>query len=300
MVHLTTEKMKILVVENNVPSREYLQDLLHFEGYDCEVASNGEEGLALYDEYKPDLILSDVRMPYMDGLTLLRTLRQNQSDVFFVLTTAYGGPMDVNDAYRQGVNDYLVKPIDSELLLKKVRKYNNIISNRKLRQEVEGKVINKSLKIKFPTKYEHIPAMVSRLISDIAVPISGVVTLALESSLTELITNAIEHGNLEITSAEKNRSHSCYEFDKLIEERMKDPKLAGRFVTVDYHQTENYVEWIISDEGQGFDWRDVLDPTDDANILKLSGRGIYFTKRDVDEIEYLGRGNIVRIKKYFR
>ncbi len=291
--------MKILVVENNNPSREYLHDLLHFEGYDCEVASNGKEGLALYDTYKPDLILSDVRMPYMDGLTLLRTLRQRQSDVIFIITTAHGNEQIVNDVYQKGVNDYLIKPIESDFLLRTINKYENVIRHRQIKQKAEGNVKFKFVSTQFPTNYNHIPIIVNKLVSEISVPIDSILKSRMELSINELITNSIEHGNLEITYEEKNLLNSFENFSKLIETRMQNPRLSGRIVNVDYYQTEDYLEWIITDEGKGFNWRDVIDPTEGENILKPSGRGIFITKHYVDEIEYSGRGNIVRIKKTF-
>ncbi len=289
--------MKILVVENNVPSSEYLHDLLCFEGYDCQVASNGKEGLELYGTYKPDLILSDIYMPYMDGLTLLRKLRKEQSDVFFIIVTTHGNEKILNDAYKKGVNEYLIKPVDSDFLLRTIGKYATIIRHRQLQQEAEGRVISKFVSTHFPTNYQHIPVIVGKLVSEISAPIDGLTKSLLELSITELITNAIEHGNLEITYDEKHQSQNAEGLDKLIESRMKNPKFANRVVKVDYYQTEDSVEWIITDEGKGFKWNDVLDPTDSANILRPNGRGIFLTKHYVDEIEYLGKGNIVRIKK---
>ncbi|NJO90188.1 MAG: response regulator [Chloroflexia bacterium] len=68
--------MKILIVEDDFGSREFLYNLIKLEGYDVEKACDGEEGIEAYHTYNPDLVISDIQMPKMDGLEMLSKLKK--------------------------------------------------------------------------------------------------------------------------------------------------------------------------------------------------------------------------------
>ncbi len=289
--------MKILIVENNEPSREYLRVLLNREGYDVEVVSNGKDGLEAFKTYKPDLILSDIRVPHIDGLSLLRKIRKEKSDVFFIITTSYGSEESAVNAFKSGANDYLIKPFDSRELLLRIGKYERILKGRRVEERAAGDEICKFVKTKFLTDYNCIPAIVGKLMSQISATIDSDDKSKIEMGLNELITNSIEHGNLEITSDEKIEAYKANKFRDLCEKRMLNPKFANRIITVDFHQKEDALVWKITDQGNGFNWQELLDPTDSTRLLEPTGRGIFLTKYFFDKIKYLGKGNIVRVKK---
>ncbi len=291
-------KMKILVIENHEPSREHLQVLLTKEGYDVAVASNGKEGLEAHNKHKPDLIISDIRMPYIDGLSVLRQLRKEASDVFFVIITAHGNEKSAAQAIKHGVHDYLIKPFENKELLRVVSKCANVLQSRHFAKASGGNDIFKFIRTQFSTDYNYIPKIVGRLVSQISVNIDSDKKSKIEMGLHELITNSIEHGNLEITSLEKTEAYKSFAFEKLCKQRMKNKKLADRKVTVDYHQKKDVLIWKITDEGNGFNWEEILDPTDESHLLEPTGRGIFFTKYYFDYIRYIGKGNIVKVKKF--
>ena len=76
---------------------------------------------------------------------------------------------------------------------------------------------------------------------------------------------------------------------------MGDPN--GIKVTVDFTMDAEACEWVISDEGDGFDWRSVQNPIEDEDLFKAHGRGIFLARFQFDELEYLGNGNTVRVNK---
>lgn len=289
--------MKILVVEDDPASLELVYTLLKLDGYEVLTAVDGQEGLDYYNKYKPDLIVSDIEMPYMTGLTLLSKLREQKSDVFFIITTAFGSENYAMEALKKGANNYLKKPIATKMLQSIVAKYANIIKNRKLAQKAAGKIISKKIQIEFATNYKHIPLIVSQLISEITVPIDDTDKTNIEIGLGELITNSIEHGNLNISYKEKVEAANSNTLNNLYKQRMQLPEYSKKRVIVDYKQTSEAIEWIITDEGNGFNWQATPDPTQGTNLLELSGRGIFLTSFSFDEMEYSGKGNVVRIKK---
>ncbi len=289
--------MKVLVVEDDQASSLFVRTLLEVNGYEVFTATNGRDGLAYYHEYKPDLIISDIEMPYMSGLELLSELRKQKSNVFFIITTAFGSEEYAIEALKKGANNYLKKPIDSKMLQSIIVKYANIIESRKLAQKAEGKVISKNVQIEFATDYSHISHIVGQLMSEITLNIDNADKINIEIGLGELITNSIEHGNLGISYNEKAGAITQNKLDELYKKQMQKKELANRSITVDYKQTAKFMEWIIKDEGDGFNWKALPDPTEGAKLMELSGRGIFLTSFSFDEMEYSGKGNVVRIKK---
>jgi signal transduction histidine kinase len=112
----------ILVVDDEVAFRELCSDLLQENGYEVEVASNGQEALGFLDKGSYPLVLSDINMPLMDGLELLRRVKARGDGTELILMTAYGGLQSAVEALRQGAYDYITKPFAQENLLATVRR----------------------------------------------------------------------------------------------------------------------------------------------------------------------------------
>lgn len=101
----------ILVVDDELPVRKLLNDKLIKEGFDVLLAKNGEEGLEMAITKKPDLIILDIVMPKIDGLTMLKKLREDQDskECEVILLTNISGDENLSKAMEYGVYDYLVK-----------------------------------------------------------------------------------------------------------------------------------------------------------------------------------------------
>jgi two-component system chemotaxis response regulator CheY len=102
---------KILIVEDEVPLLDALYDRLTSEGYAATKATNGQEGLDSVKASQPDLILLDINMPVMDGMTMLKELRKTPEGkgIEVILLTNYNDYKLLADALAQGAHDYLVK-----------------------------------------------------------------------------------------------------------------------------------------------------------------------------------------------
>ncbi len=115
---------KLLIVEDNESLASVMSDTFNDEGFDVKTAADGEEGLELAKEYKPDVILLDVLMPKMDGLEMLKQLRAEEGGdkILVIALTNSDNSEHVLELMNLGVNDYLTKS-DWELddLVKKVQ-----------------------------------------------------------------------------------------------------------------------------------------------------------------------------------
>jgi DNA-binding NtrC family response regulator len=112
----------ILVVDDEESMRHYLVKTLRREGYDVVAAHDGPEALALAQERPPDLALVDVRMPGMDGVAVMRTLRANLPRLPVVLMTGHGSVQHALAAMKQGATDYVTKPLRLDAVVATVAK----------------------------------------------------------------------------------------------------------------------------------------------------------------------------------
>ena len=113
---LPHKKIKIIVVDDEPSIRESLRGWLQQDGYQVETAAGGPEALAKNAENRFDIMLIDVKMPEMDGLTLLKKIKEIDSDIAIVMMTAHGAIRDAIEAIKLGAYDYLLKPFELEEL----------------------------------------------------------------------------------------------------------------------------------------------------------------------------------------
>jgi two-component system, sensor histidine kinase LadS len=117
-------------------------------------------------------------------------------------------------------------------------------------------------------------------------------------AVREIIVNAIEHGNLNISYDEKNKALEEGKFFELFSLRQQDPSLRNRKVKIEYKIDSSRVQYLIEDEGNGFDYRALFENANKANIeMRSHGRGILMAKNVFDSIEYMSRGNQVLLIK---
>lgn len=107
--------LKIIVIDDENVVRNGIVLETDWEALDCEVvaeAANGEEGLAAIEKYRPDIVISDIRMPKMDGIEMLKRLRESGNGTYVIFLSAYNDFTYAQQAIRYGATDYLLKPFD--------------------------------------------------------------------------------------------------------------------------------------------------------------------------------------------
>lgn len=111
----------ILVVDDDRSTRLLMQALLEAEHYNVFLAGNGEEALNVMDAQQIDLVILDVMMPKMDGYAFARTLREAQNELPILMVSAKQLPADRKQGFLAGTDDYMVKPVDEEELLLRMK-----------------------------------------------------------------------------------------------------------------------------------------------------------------------------------
>lgn len=115
----------ILVVEDNVKNRTMLHDILTFHGYRVLAAGNGEEAVEVACTCQPDLVLMDIQMPVMDGITVTRILKEDPRTCRMpvIALTSFAMKGDREKLLQAGFDDYMSKPIDTRELPRLVRRH---------------------------------------------------------------------------------------------------------------------------------------------------------------------------------
>src|SRR4051794_26552772 len=103
---------RVLVVDDEANARTALAELLRDEGYEVETAADAFKAMGKYEAFAPDVVVTDLKMPGMDGIELVKKLRADESAAAVIVMTAFGAVQTAVDAMRAGAADYLTKPLD--------------------------------------------------------------------------------------------------------------------------------------------------------------------------------------------
>ena len=115
------EKIHVLLVEDEQTLAMIIKDTLEVQDFDIRTAKNGEEGLRLFFNSRPDVIVADVMMPRMDGFTMVKQIRQTDKTTPVLFLTARSAVTDVVTGFEIGANDYLKKPFGMQELMIRIK-----------------------------------------------------------------------------------------------------------------------------------------------------------------------------------
>jgi len=124
----------VLLIEDELALGMIVRDSLEVRGFTVQYATDGAEGLALFQEQKPDIVVADVMMPTMDGFSLAETIRQTDADIPIMFLTARSQTADVVKGFELGGNDYLKKPFSLDELIVRI---NALLKRRQLPRPAE-------------------------------------------------------------------------------------------------------------------------------------------------------------------
>jgi DNA-binding NtrC family response regulator len=184
----------VLIVDDEKAIRESIQVVLEEEGYKTATSSDGEDALNKIKENNYDIVITDIKMPKMDGMELLKNATKVSPETFFIIMTAYASVKTAISAIREGAYDYLMKPIEFDdllLRLKRLSKFKKLsIENKSLRRRVSAEpgyqnIIGESNAIK----------KVFNLITQVSQTKSNVLITGKSGTGKELVAKAIHHNS---------------------------------------------------------------------------------------------------------
>lgn len=286
---------RLLIVDDDEFVRSITQEVLEQAGYSVEIA---EDGLVAWekldrDSARFDLMLLDKKMPRLDGIALLKRLKPDErfKELPVIMLTGDTQQQDIVEGLAEGAYYYLTKPSTEEVLKRVIK---NALAEFGQKRELRSLVwcqddslrILRRAEFGFQTLPEAktLALWLANASLDPARTVNG---------YSELLINAVEHGNLGITYAEKGRLLSEGRWADEVESRLKMPPYSKRIVKVVLEKTASACTVTITDQGDGFDWRHYIDFSPER-AFDLHGRGIAMSRAmSFDSLEYPGNGNTV-------
>jgi CheY-like chemotaxis protein/anti-sigma regulatory factor (Ser/Thr protein kinase) len=260
-------------------------------------ASNGVEALEVLRNETPDLVLTDLQMPQMDGLELVREVRSNHPATPVILMTGHGSEDIAIKALRGGAASYVPKKTLARDLADTLEQVMTATrANRDQRRliqfqtHLEAQFVLDNDPTLIPSLIGHLEDNLTRLsLCDQ----SGLVLLGV--ALHEALSNAIFHGNLDVSSALREKDEEGYY--RLADERRQQKPWMDRHVYVTARMSRVEAVFVVRDEGPGFDPTALPDPTDPANLERVSGRGLLLIQTFMDHVEHNESGNQITMVK---
>ncbi|MDR3411487.1 MAG: response regulator [Formivibrio sp.] len=289
---------RILVVDDEPFNLEILSENLVDAGYEVVTAEDGKAGwdILLHDSQGFDAILLDRMMPRMNGMEMLAHVRQHPDfqHIPVVMQTAVGAAESVREGLAAGAYYYLIKPFQRDMLLSIVAAAVGFHRERRsLERQLTDQagtfrlLVNGEFRFRTLNEARQLTLLLSQ-----ACPEPQRVALG----LSELLINAVEHGNLGISYQEKTQLVQQGRWQDEVERRLQDMPYQSRYVRVSFQSEEDGVSVVIEDEGQGFDPQPFLNFSPDR-AFDPHGRGISMARMlSFDDVEYLGTGNKVRAR----
>ena len=290
---------RILVVDDDPQDRELARRCLESVSETVEVlyAVDGEEAVASMKASRPDVVLTDLRMPKMDGLQLVHYIREHYPLIPVILMTARGSEQIAVDALEAGAASYVPKKDIKQELVDTIEQVLDISESQKSRAEILQFLGRRKTRFEIINDIGLIMPLVAYFqdsLGRLGFGNEGVRT-QIGIALMEAVSNAMVRGNLEVGSELRRTDRDAY--DLLVEERQNTEPYRSRHVVLTAEESVDRVAFRVEDQGPGFDPGTVPDPTSAENLLAVSGRGIMLMRTFMDSVEFNEQGNAVTLTK---
>lgn len=290
---------KVLVVDDSAVDRRLVAGLLA-RGKDVEVvtADSGEEAWDQLANWQPALIVTDLVMPGMSGLELVSRVVQRYPAIPIILMTGKGSEETAVQALKAGAASYVPKSVLHQHLLSTVLDVLAMVRARQSQARLMGCLQRGVFQFTLGNDANLIPSLINYVQSLVAsVGLCDEANLIrISIALEEALRNALFHGNLELTS--QQREGDPVEYQRLVDERCRCEPYTSRTLQVTVDITPQVGRFVIRDQGPGFDPHSLPDPTAPENLEKVSGRGLLLMRTFMDEVHFNDVGNeVVLIKR---
>ncbi|MCP9440580.1 MAG: response regulator [Nitrospira sp.] len=278
------------------PSCDLHQDIIRDveqTGLTVIATSDPSEAVLLCERQAPDVVITDLSLCGEAGLTLIQALRRHgRTCPVIVVSEEPSGGM-VAKAFQAGATECLQKPIVKE-------EFTRVLD--RIGRWAGGTAVPVSGLLRFDQRFvltcdlTSVEETVLWMIEATAMMVPDAVRMGLRGALQELLVNAVEHGNLEISSDEKKQAVANGRYEALVLERSAQPAFKERCVIVEVScdTKARRLTYCIIDQGKGFDWRAMLErKPEGVGLMDGSGRGLLLVRSLFPDLSYNERGNEV-------
>jgi CheY-like chemotaxis protein/anti-sigma regulatory factor (Ser/Thr protein kinase) len=290
--------MKMLVVDDSEFEHQVISRLLRgVEGVNVVFASGGVAGLQAVDREAPDVILTDLFMPDMDGLELVQRVRKQHPSLPLILMTAFGSEDVAIQALRAGAANYLPKKDLARDLIAMVLQVLDVFNVDRRRQRLLQCVERRESSFDIGND----PDLVGSLAQLLQEELDGLGVLdrpaqiRIRVALQEALVNALYHGNLEVSSDLRQEDERV--FFELAQARRDCEPYKSRRIRVSTRLDRQSATFVVSDQGPGFDISRIDRPIDPEDLLRIGGRGLLLIRTFMDQVTFNPSGNTITMVK---
>lgn len=291
----------ILVVEDDPRSRRSLADLLRPK---CRLLTEGGSADALLSALQTEpaeIVFFDYDLPNTSGLELLKRGVEISPETYFVIISREPSDQLVQEALSHGARDFLRVPVRKKEVEEVFERWSTAVSHRKSGHPRIAEVGTSKLELKLPSTSDAILWARQETLRFVGQRLASDELRQLELVLDEALRNAYEHGNLGVSSAEKNALCEAGTFENELARRSAVAQAQGLEIQLLLELTKQLLRCTITDQGAGFDWRSVSEAAlSPEGLMQPSGRGMYLMRRFFDRVDYNPAGNSVVLERRLR
>lgn len=282
----------ILAIDRDDHTTDVICSGLVPEGFNVYIARGPSDGLSKFIQFKPDLVILNIDTFSNMGFMTLRDICEADPHAQVISMGTSSDDTLAMECIRQGAKDYLKKPLEIKELLRSIVRIENRRRLLSITSEPDISCVRSEEKrLVFGNDTENLPYIINQAVYNSRAVCPDKDTLKM--ALGEIVLNAIEHGNLNITMKEKQTATEKGEYNDLLWKRKNDPAYADKLVTMDIYMDSEKLVFTITDQGNGFDYKTIFDTDPHAHIG--CGLGMFIARSFFSEVAYDGCGNRVRL-----
>ena len=288
----------LLIVDDSDLDRMMIEKLLKGRGFVCVAAEDGVQALERMREWTVDLVLTDLNMPRMDGLELVKEMRNQYPRIPVILTTGVGSEETAAEALSLGASSYIPKNKLADVLFHSVQRVLDILDESIAPQRLHESLKGSRFDFEFSNDPERLRTLVEFIEKTLRVisPLDRNDRLRISMAVDQGLHNAMYRGNLEIGGEYKLPFVSGFgdpQAAELVDQRMHTKPYADRRIQVVCEFKNDRFGIRIRDGGPGFDTKLI------GGWENLEARGIILMKAFMHRVEYNEQGNDVQLYYYF-
>lgn len=294
----------ILLVEDSATQAMQMKILLESAAHHVECCDDGTQALESLASGKNEIVVTDMELPVMNGLELIRNMQANFPHIPAVLVTGRGSEKLAAEALRTGATAYVPKALLNEMLLGTIEDVLGVLRT----DQSYAKLIDCTVENRLVFELPNDPRLATDAVNLTMQMIAGMKLLSggenyrVGTAMQHAIFNAIFRGNLELTFAQWQQKSVEENVDEahipIVAERMQSAPYANRKIHFDARLLRDVIRVVIRDEGRGFDTARYMDENDTHALAGKHGRGLLLIRNFMDKVSFNGPGNEITLIKY--